>query len=125
VKSFLEYKDMYFDEATQIAAGFGAGIGFSGQQCGALSGAILVIGRILGETITDPRDHRSKTHDLTSELLSEFTDGFGTIVCDDLTGVKMSDEVALDRAFEEGHFKKICPKFIEKTVRILIEMFPD
>lgn len=125
IKSVLEHKGFYFDGAVQTVAGLGAGISFSAQQCGAISGGILVIGRLAGETISDLREHRAVTHRLSSELQARFTKEFGTIICDKLTGVNMSDEEALDRAFEEDHFKKICPKFVEKTVRIIMEMFPD
>jgi C_GCAxxG_C_C family probable redox protein len=125
VKSFLRHKGFYFDGAIQIAAGLGAGISFSSQQCGVISGAILATGRMVGTTVSDLREHRAKTHDLASELQANFAEEFKTIICDDLTGVNMRDEDALDKAFDEGLFKEVCPKFAKKTVRILMDMFPD
>jgi C_GCAxxG_C_C family probable redox protein len=125
LKPVLEHKDLYFVEATQIAAGFGAGIGIRGQQCGAISGVIVAIVSLVDKTITNVRDHRTTTHCLSSELLAQFKEEFGTFICDDLTGVNMSDKDEFEKGFEEGVFNDICPKFVDKTVRILLEMFPD
>ncbi|MHA2600692.1 MAG: C-GCAxxG-C-C family protein [Candidatus Thorarchaeota archaeon SMTZ1-83] len=125
VKSVLEHKGLYFDGATQLAAGFGGGICFSGQQCGAVSGAVIVIGLLTGKTVADTREHKAITCRLVEEFSARFTEEFGTIICDDLTGVEMSDEEAFTKALEKGHFREVCPKFVDTTVRMLLEMFPD
>jgi len=124
-RAILEHKGLYFNEATQLAAGFGGGITHSGQQCGALSGAMMAIGVLAGRKINDVREHKAMTYDLTSELLTKFAEEFGTIRCDDLTGVNMSDQDALKKAINDGVFEEICPKFIIKSVEIVLEMFPD
>ena len=124
LKSLLENKGLYFDNATYLSAGFGGGIAFSGQQCGAISGAIMAIGLIVKRDISDVREHKSITHRRSSEVIDKFKAEFGTIRCDDLTGVDMSDNRAFKRAYEAGVFKETCPKFVEKAVRIVMEMFP-
>ncbi len=125
LKSVLEHKGLYFGNATDLAAGFGGGIAFSGQQCGAISGAMMVIGLMVGQTTTDVKEQRSITHRLSSEFMNTFKAEFGSIRCDDLTGVNMSDSRAFEQAYEAGVFRKTCPKFVEKAVRIVMEMFPD
>lgn len=104
---------------------FGGGISFSGQQCGAVSGAIMSIGIIVRKTTSDVREHKSITHRLSLEFMDKFREEFGTIRCDDLTGVDMSDDKAFKSAYEEGVFRNTCPKFVTTAVRIVMDMFPD
>ncbi len=123
-RAILEHKGAYFDEGTQLASGFGGGITYTGQQCGALSGAIMAIGLLVGKKVSDVREHKAETYKRSSELLSRFKEQFGTIICDDLTGVNMSDLEVKKKAIERGHFEEVCPKFVKETVRILTDMFP-
>ena len=125
LKAILEEKGLYFDEATQLASGLGGGLTFSGQQCGAVSAAVLAIGMIVGKAIIDVKAHKSKTYQMSSDFLTRFKEEFGTIRCDDLTGIDMSDYESFRKAADEGLFRTICPKFVEKTIRILLEMFPE
>ena len=55
-------KDIGLDEKTalKVAAGFGGGVGRTGEICGALSGAAIVAGMLYGAT--DGRDAESKAH---------------------------------------------------------------
>jgi C_GCAxxG_C_C family probable redox protein len=55
-------KDIGLDEKTafKIAAGFGGGVGRTGEICGALSGASIVAGMLYGAT--EGRDAESKAH---------------------------------------------------------------
>ena len=124
-RAALEHKGAYFDEGTQLASGFGGGITYTGQQCGALSGAVMAIGLLVGTNVSAVREHKAETYRLSAELLSRFKEQFGTIICDGLTGVKMSDPEAKKKAIEEGHFQEVCPKFVTETVRILMNLFPD
>ncbi len=124
-KAILEHKGLYFDEATQLSAGFGAGITFSGQQCGAVSGGVMAIGVLVGKTISDVRKHKSETYRLSEEFLARFKEEFGTVRCDDLTGVNMGNGEEFNKALDEGVFHDVCPKYVVKAVQILLDLFPD
>ena len=124
-KSMLEYKGVTLNEATQIAAGFGGGICFSGQQCGAISGAIMTIGVLVGKMTDNVKEHKDTTFQLSTEFQDKFEEKFGTIRCDDLTGIDMNNEEAFRKAYDEGIFWQICPKYVEQAVRILIDMFSE
>ncbi|MFX1544390.1 MAG: C-GCAxxG-C-C family protein [Promethearchaeota archaeon] len=123
-RAISEHKGVYIENGTQLASGFGGGITHSGQQCGALSGAIMAIGLLVGKNVSDVREHKAETYRLSAELLSRFKEQFGTIICDTLTGVKMSDSEARKNAIEQGRFQEVCPKFVKEAVRIVTEMFP-
>jgi len=124
-KSLLEHKGLHIDDATYLASGFGGGISFSGQQCGAISGAMMAIGLFVARNIRDVKKHKSVTHDLSAQLMKKFRAEFGHIRCDDLTGIDMSNKDAFTKAYDSGVFKETCPKFVAGAVRIVLEMFPD
>ena len=125
LRTLLEHKGIHIDQATQFAAGFGAGVTYSGQQCGAISGAMMTIGILEGLTNSDIQQHKSRTYKLSSDLHAHFKNEFKSIICDELTGIDMGDSEKLKAANEVGHFQEICPKFVATSVRIVMDMFPD
>ena len=65
------YGKEYFKEnanAIKLATGFGAGISYQGELCGAVSGALMVIGLHYG--FADLNDNLSK--ELTVKISNEF-----------------------------------------------------
>ena len=125
LRALLEHKGIHIDQASQIAAGFGGGIAHSSQQCGAISGAMMAIGILEGLTNCDVQQHKSKTYELSTKLHTKFKTEFSSIICDELTGIDMSDSQKIQDAIDSGHFGKICPKFIESTIRTVLTMYPD
>jgi len=66
--------DLGLDEQTarKIACGFGAGISRTGNICGAVSGAILVIGLRYGKGTPGDENATEKTRALTRKFIKEF-----------------------------------------------------
>jgi hypothetical protein len=62
---------------------------------------------------------------MSEEFLTRFKEEFGTVRCDDLTGVNMGNEDEFKKALDEGVFHETCPKYVKKAVQILLELFPD
>lgn len=125
LRAFLESKDLSFDGATHITAGFGGGITGQGQICGAASGALMAIGMLLGRDITDVKEHKDQTYSKTYKFLMRFREEFDTEICSKLVGIDMTDNQARKEANEKGLFNEICPKFVEGAVKILVDMFPE
>ncbi|MHA2425288.1 MAG: C-GCAxxG-C-C family protein, partial [Candidatus Thorarchaeota archaeon] len=115
-------KGISLEKATNIAAGFGAGISFSGQQCGAISGAMMAIGVLLGERITDVETQRKETYRLTREFQKRFKERFGTIVCDELIEIDMGNMDAVEKANDDGVFLEKCPNYIGWVVETVFEL---
>jgi C_GCAxxG_C_C family probable redox protein len=125
LRAVLEHKDKMFDYATLISAGFGGGMAFQGETCGAVSGAIMALGILEGQNTINTRDHKNATYKLVGKFNERFREKFETTICRDLTGIDMSNEEARNDAIQNGHFRETCPKFVENAVRIILEMFPD
>lgn len=122
MKSILEHKGLDFGGIFHVAAGFGGGVGLQGHICGAVSGAVAALGVINGAKFDDPIRHKEETYKSASLFMKMFSEENGSIICDELTGIRMADKEAHDRAIEDGTFRKICPGFVQSAVRILLDL---
>lgn len=67
------------EDMVRIASPFGGGLGRSGCICGALSGAMIIIGAAKGRTT--PGTPRKESYDLSSEYHDMFKKKFGATCC--------------------------------------------
>ncbi len=74
---------------------FGGGINFMGKTCGAVTGALMVIGLKYG---------RTKTHLLASDFIKKFKALNRSIFCKDLLGFDISTGEGIERAIENDFF---------------------
>ncbi len=109
------------DNALKIAGAFGSGMGM-GETCGAVTGALMVIG--LKHTKVKGIDYFSKeeTYDIATELITRFRERNGTIICRELLGCDVTTTEGLRIARKEKKFKKQCPKYVRDAAEILEEM---
>lgn len=122
MKSILENKGMDFEGISFLAAGFGGGMGLEGHVCGAVSGAVAALGVLNSEKYDDTVKHKKATYVAVKEFIRRFAEKNGSIICNDLTGIDMSDQAAHDRAMEDGTFEKVCPSYVKDAVRIVLEI---
>ncbi len=108
--------------ALKLAAGFGGGIGHQGETCGAVTGALMVIGLKHSATLADDKDSSEKTYRLTDQFLERFKARHGSILCRELLGCDISTPQGLQGARDKGLFKKLCPNFVRVSAEILEEL---
>lgn len=123
--AFLDHKGLGFKQAVHLAAGLGGGVGLQGKTCGAVTGGVLAIGVLNGQEISNLGESKNETYRVVMRFLKRFKKEFSSQMCNDLVGIDMADPQQLQAALDKGHFKKICPKFVEGAVKILVDMFPD
>jgi C_GCAxxG_C_C family probable redox protein len=104
--------------ARKIATGFGAGIAYNGQICGAVTGSILAIGLALGRATQEDIAARDRTYELVNELIREFMAKHGSVNCTELCGYDLSDPEQLAAAKEKKVFVTACPKFVRDAAQI-------
>ena len=125
LRTILEEKGLYFNQALIVAAGFGGGISRRGEICGALTGAVMAIGVLHGQKYNESGEHRKYTYESVGELIEKFKAIHDSPICNDLVGFDVRDPVARQKGSDDGVFKNVCPKFVEDSVKIILEMFPD
>jgi C_GCAxxG_C_C family probable redox protein len=108
--------------ALKIACGFGAGIGRMGKTCGAVTGALMVIGLKHGQVNLADEEASQRTYTVVKEFIDRFTTLHGSIECKELIGYDLSDSGELGSARESGVFKNKCPGFVYDSALIVEEV---
>jgi C_GCAxxG_C_C family probable redox protein len=108
------------DECLKIATAFGAGMGKQQHVCGAVSGALMVLGLKFGKSLNDPESNKENTYKKTEEFLKQFESENGSIHCKQLLqGLDMNSEKDLIRIHELGLFENECEGYIKSAVQTL------
>ena len=105
--------------AKEIACGFGAGISQTGNICGAVSGAVMVIGLKFGKVEAGDDTATEKTRSLVRQFMREFIAKNGSVNCTDLLGYNLSDPTEYAAAKNSGIFVKKCPLLVKDAADIL------
>ena len=113
------------DTAKKIACGFGAGISKTGNMCGAVSGAIMVIGLKHGKCVEGDDAATEKTRALVQRFIREFTEKNGSVNCTDLLGYDLSRPEEYAAAQESGIFLEKCPVLVRDAAEILEKLLTD
>jgi C_GCAxxG_C_C family probable redox protein len=104
--------------ALKIASGLGGGIGATGETCGAVTGAVLILGLKYGTT--DPKDKNTKyeTYKKVQVFCEEFKTRAGSLICRELLGFNLGSPEGVLRAKQPGAFEH-CPEFVQIAAEIL------
>jgi C_GCAxxG_C_C family probable redox protein len=105
--------------ALKIAAAFGGGMSRCGSVCGAVSGALMVLG--LSANRVD-KDAREQLYAVSKRFVERFKSEHGSILCAELLGCDISTEEGLKKAREENRFKALCPEYVKRATQILQEI---
>jgi C_GCAxxG_C_C family probable redox protein len=103
------------EKTLKLASGFGAGIAYMGDICGAVSGAFMVLGLKYGRSRVEDEAAKEKTYEQIREFINEFKAKNGSIKCNDLLGVDVGTKEGLKKAHEEGKFSTICPAMVRDS----------
>lgn len=109
------------DLALKLATEFGGGAR-CGQMCGAVSGALMVLGLKYGHYHSGNQGEKAKAYSLAVEFNERFSKKNNSIVCKDLLGYDLSVPDELTVIKEKNLFQTVCPKMITDAVEILEQM---
>ncbi len=120
--TYAEDHGLSRETALKLADGFGGGIADRGDTCGAVAGAVMVIGLRYGRK--KARDQRAK--DQTTEAVQEFIRRFEarskSILCRDILGCDIDTPEKMEAASKQGLFGKICTQAVRDAAEILEEI---
>ena len=111
------------DEATalKVASGFGGGIGCTGGTCGALTGAVMVMGLLHGTADAADKTTKLEVYRKVRLLTEEYKLRAGSTICRDLIGFDMSTPQGQQAAKAPGAFDR-CDDFVRIAAETLEEM---
>ncbi len=108
--------------ALRISGGFGGGMGNTGETCGAVTGAIMLIGLKHGKVYEDDNAAKEKTYELVRRFTSRFKEANHSVKCSELLGYDISTPEGLKAAREANLWSTICTKLVEDSARIVEEL---
>lgn len=113
--------DFGLDEETarKLSCGFGAGISKTGNICGAVSGAVMVIGLKYGKAHPGDDAATDRTRALVRTFIDEFTTRHGSVNCTGLLGYDLSIPEEYEKARRSGLFHTKCPDYVRDAADIL------
>lgn len=117
--TFSEELGLDAETAKKIACGFGAGVSKTGNMCGAVSGAIMVIGLKYGKSRAGDNEATDTTRALTREFIRKFSARNGAINCTALLGYDLSNPEDYRKAAASGLFITSCKGYVRDAVEIL------
>jgi C_GCAxxG_C_C family probable redox protein len=118
---FSEDYSLPQETALKIACGLGGGVR-SGEVCGAVSGAVMVIGLKYGHYLQTDLKSKELCYSETVEFLDQFRKRNNSIVCREILGVDISKGDGREQAANKNLFKTVCNNMIISAVEILEDM---
>jgi C_GCAxxG_C_C family probable redox protein len=107
--------------AKKIGGAFIGGIANNGEVCGAVVGALMLIGLKYGKYKEDNNVSKEITIKITNNYIQKFKKEFGSIICRDLLKYDISVEKEAQKARESCIFKTLCPVLVKRSVELVEE----
>lgn len=119
--AFAEEMGMDELEAVRLASAFGGGMGRMREVCGAMSAALLVLGKLDGYTDTTDHSVKKRYYARIQALMGRFRDEMGSYVCRELLGVKGAESPEPAIRDEAYYASRPCEKCCMAAARLIEE----
>ena len=93
-----------------------------GEVCGAVSGAVMVIGLKYGNYNLEDMDAKTLCYSKTTEFCQAFRERCSSVICRELLKCDISTEDGMRQAKGKGLFATTCVDLIDKAVELLEEL---
>lgn len=117
--AFVDDFDCNREHAVNMAAGFGGGMGKQQYTCGAVTGAIMVLGLIEGEKPGDNNSLKANAYSRVKEFSRIFMDEFETLECSKIIGCDLNTPEGEAKFKEENIQEAVCAKCVMRAVEIV------
>jgi C_GCAxxG_C_C family probable redox protein len=104
--------------ALRFASGFSGGMGI-GDTCGAVTGALMVLGLQFSGEEADTPQGRAGAKGAAIDYIDKFKARRGTVMCRELLGCDIGTSKGMEIARKQGLFASICPRIIHDAAELL------
>ncbi|NVO67937.1 C-GCAxxG-C-C family protein [Methanofollis tationis] len=120
-------RDYGLDEemVRKLACGFGGGLAHTDRSCGAVSGAVLVLGIARGTAVPGDREGKERCYALVREFIRRFSARHGSVNCTELVGFDLSGPRGLEAARAAGVFSERCTGYVRDAAGIVEEILKE
>ena len=118
LRAVAEMRDVDSDLIPRIATGLCSGLARTGGLCGALSGAILALGLVMGRDAAD--ESIELVYRSVRRVITQFDDAYGATTCGGLTGCDLATDEGQRRFRETGQHVR-CADYVGGATRLVLE----
>ena len=111
--------------ALRIASAFGGGMARRGDTCGALSGALMVLGLLYGSDRVEDDRSKETMYRLAEEMIDRFTARSGSRMCRELIGFDPAAAAGRRRFSEDPELVERCAGFVREAAGLLEELIAE
>jgi len=103
--------------AIKLGRPLGSGMGGKGLVCGAVSGAVLILG--LAQPEMAGRKGKQLLYRKVRELIDRFEEPYDSVLCSSLLGADINTRLGRAKVRLRGVSRKSCPGFVRAVAEIL------
>ena len=119
VLSFADDLKFSKELAQKMAAGFGGGMGKQQETCGAVTGAIMMLGLLKGEEVNNNDELKAASYGSVKDFIRDFVASYKTTQCRELIGCDLNTPEGSAKFEEEKIMENVCAGCVNKAVEIL------
>lgn len=126
--TFAKELNMREEDVARMVSCFGGGMGKLRQVCGAVSGALFVLGALKGYSDPTAVKEKADLYAHVQDFAARFRAEHETLVCRELLknlALKNEHTSAPDARTDEYYRVRPCVRFVESAARIVDEMLND
>lgn len=122
LSAFAQELGLPQETAVKVSASFGGGLARMGETCGAVTGALMVIGLRFAAASPTDRTAKEATYDAAREFCQQFRTRHKSLLCRELLGCDISTTEGMRMARESKLFVTQCPKYVADATDILAHL---
>ena len=120
--AFCDVTGLDLDTMARLASSFGGGMGGLREVCGAMSGALLVLGCVKGYDDPGAPELKKAHYERVKDFAERFRKEHGTILCRELLEGAMPPGMTPEEGALQGLKPRPCPGLVAGAAQILEEM---
>ena len=109
------------EEALRLGSCFGGGMR-KGEVCGAVTGALMVLGLLYGQKSAGDTEGRQLSNKVNDLMMDRFKEKCGSYICNDLLGCDIASEEGHQFCVDNKLFTDFCPKMVAAAVEVVEEI---
>lgn len=126
--AFAEEMDMTMEQLARLSSSFGGGMGKMREVCGAVSGALMVLGVLKGYSDPENQAQKCAHYALVQDFAARFKAKHQTIICRELLeGIELQKQNSSEPEARTPEYYRTrpCAAFVETAAAIVDEMLAE
>lgn len=121
---FSEETGLSRQQLRKLGGAFDGGMG-RGESCGAVIGALAVLGLVYGHSDVDEGKQKALLMEKSRKFQEKFCETYSSCLCRQILGYDLSKDEEAAIIFEKGLLFQLCPRVVSDSIAILKEILEE